>query len=149
MSIQKYRKYRKYRKYSVTAQLPVFSLFATMLLCLIGIPAGAADSDSKNSIARLPGGITPIDYKIFVEPELDKGKFTGAETIRVALTKPVREIVLNAADLTIDRVDCEVPGRPGALRLKVAEQPKYETVTLQAPELISSKVCTVVLKFHG
>ncbi|MEI8190307.1 MAG: M1 family metallopeptidase [candidate division NC10 bacterium] len=50
---------------------------------------------------RLPWTVVPSRYEIELEPDLGRGRFTGRETIEVAVKEPVQEIVLNAADLEI------------------------------------------------
>jgi len=53
---------------------------------------------------RLPAGVTPLAYDIMVDPDAAKLRFTGRETITIAVAAPTRTITLNAADLTFARV---------------------------------------------
>ncbi len=50
---------------------------------------------------RLPTTVTPERYAIRLTPDLKTWTFTGEETVRVEIHQPVREIVLNAAELVI------------------------------------------------
>ncbi len=51
---------------------------------------------------RLPRHVVPSHYDIHLAPRIDDAAFTGSVTIEVEITEPTTEIVLNAAELTID-----------------------------------------------
>ena len=53
---------------------------------------------------RLPRTVVPHRYDLRLDPDLVALGFTGEATIAVTVTQPVREIVLNAAELTITSV---------------------------------------------
>ena len=59
-------------------------------------------SDRTASAYRLPRTAIPQRYEIRLEPDLATFRFTGEEHIDLDVREPVREIVLNAADLAID-----------------------------------------------
>jgi puromycin-sensitive aminopeptidase len=59
-------------------------------------------ADSSASPYRLPQSVVPRRYAIRLEPDLAACRFDGEETIEIEVREPVREIVLNAADLEID-----------------------------------------------
>ena len=50
---------------------------------------------------RLPTTVTPERYAICLTPDLTSWTFTGAEKITLQIHQPVREIVVNAAELAI------------------------------------------------
>ena len=50
---------------------------------------------------RLPATVVPSRYDIRLEPDLEAATFAGEETIAITVTEPVTEIVLNAAELSI------------------------------------------------
>ncbi len=52
---------------------------------------------------RLPRTVVPSRYDLVLEPDLAGSAFTGSLDIEVDLTEPLDQIVLNAAELTIDR----------------------------------------------
>lgn len=51
---------------------------------------------------RLPRTVLPRRYHLALDPDLDAGTFTGAEEVEVKVRERVDEIVLNAADLSIE-----------------------------------------------
>lgn len=70
------------------------SLFA-IVSCL------AFSSSLLAQTGRLPAGVTPLHYDIIVRPDAQAMRFSGSETIRIAVSKPTQIITLNAADLTV------------------------------------------------
>jgi puromycin-sensitive aminopeptidase len=53
---------------------------------------------------RLPTTVSPERYAIRLAPDLTNRTFAGEETVTVRIHQPVREIVVNATELTIDAV---------------------------------------------
>lgn len=62
--------------------------------------SGAASQPAGNP-HRLPTDITPESYDLILSPDLAKANFTGEVMIKIKVTNPVNEIVINAADLEI------------------------------------------------
>ncbi len=60
--------------------------------------------EGKPESHRLPRTVVPIRYDIRIEPDLRSGVFAGEETIEVTVREPVKEVVLNAAELWIQEV---------------------------------------------
>ena len=50
---------------------------------------------------RLPRTVVPSRYDLRLEPDLNTASFTGAATITVTVREPVKEVVLNAIELSI------------------------------------------------
>jgi puromycin-sensitive aminopeptidase len=61
-------------------------------------------TEGKSESHRLPRIVVPIRYDIRIEPDLLSGAFAGEETIEVSVREPVKEVVLNAAELWIQEV---------------------------------------------
>ncbi|HVQ78135.1 MAG TPA: M1 family metallopeptidase [Candidatus Binatia bacterium] len=59
---------------------------------------------------RLPTSVVPTRYDIRLEPDLEAATFLGEETVAVTVREPVRELVLNAAELDIQSVSLEGAG---------------------------------------
>ena len=59
---------------------------------------------------RLPRTVVPSRYELTLEPDLKTARFAGEVAILVEVTEPVREVVLNALELEIDRAWLEGDG---------------------------------------
>src|ERR1700716_3135865 len=57
--------------------------------------------DFATTSGKLPKQIRPTEYSIRIVPNIDKFNFTGSETVKINVAKPVRELVLNALELEI------------------------------------------------
>jgi puromycin-sensitive aminopeptidase len=57
--------------------------------------------DTKDQDFRLPRNVIPTNYRIQIEPDIAKKKFSGEVTIEVSVNEPVSTIVLNAKELEI------------------------------------------------
>ena len=66
---------------------------------------------------RLAPDVRPSDYHVHLEPDLAAGRFRGEVRIDVRLARSRTEIVLHAADLTIEHADAEVDGQVVPLRV--------------------------------
>ena len=61
---------------------------------------------------RLPLTVIPNRYEIRLEPDLQRGTFTGRETIYLTILESTSEILLNAVELQIHTATVEQPGQP-------------------------------------
>jgi puromycin-sensitive aminopeptidase len=78
---------------------------------------------------RLPRTVTPIHYELTLEPDLEAASFAGSMRVDVDVHEVVDEIVINAADLQIDRV--ELSGLTGETLLATSSYDETtERVTL-------------------
>ncbi|GJM98985.1 hypothetical protein PR202_ga16040 [Eleusine coracana subsp. coracana] len=66
-------------------------------------PAPAASPDQFRGQARLPRFAAPRRYDLRLRPDLVACTFTGSAAVTVAVSAPTRFLVLNAADLSVDR----------------------------------------------
>ncbi len=67
--------------------------------------AATASTDSKSAgeRVRLPASVTPRTYRIEVTPDIQALTFSGTVQIDITVHQPTKNIVLNSADLVIDR----------------------------------------------
>src|SRR5687767_16038879 len=77
---------------------------------------------------RLPRTVVPRRYDLRLDPDLLTLTFTGEAAIAVTVTEPVREIVLNAAELAITEVRVAAGGRTIAGRATI--EPEHERARL-------------------
>ncbi|MDE1766722.1 MAG: M1 family metallopeptidase [Thaumarchaeota archaeon] len=90
--------------------------------------------------------VLPINYDLEFEPDFGKFKFRGKEKIKVKISKPTRQIVLNAAELEVD--SCTVLWNEKKLKARVRLDEKNEWLTLNLPEKISGKAL-ILIDFTG
>src|SRR5436309_9048032 len=86
-------------------------LFLATLFSLIFSNVMSAEKpfSFKDTPGKLPKNVVPTDYSIRIVPNIDKFAFTGAETVKVKVRSPVRQLVLNALELEI--VDASLDGK--------------------------------------
>ncbi|MFO0774955.1 MAG: M1 family aminopeptidase [Nitrospiraceae bacterium] len=124
---------------------------ATIMTTRTGHTKQAAKTASKKrplDSERLPRHVRPSRYDLALEPDLIAGTFTGTTTIAVQIERATRTIVLNAADLTIERasiVDAAGVSRSLAIDVDV----EHERLTLTAPTSLRTGAWTLRLTYRG
>ena len=97
---------------------------------------------------RLPRTVVPSHYALRLAPDLEAGTFTGAVAITADVADEVDEVVLNAAELTIDAAWLENP--EGIRRnATVTFDAESERATLALEEPAAAGPWTVHLAFAG
>ncbi|XP_030370374.1 uncharacterized protein LOC115620994 [Scaptodrosophila lebanonensis] len=95
--------------------------FALTIFCtLINVHAGGSltTNDNERKIDyRLPRTLTPLSYKIYLHPDLERGHFSGQEEIKVQVNQPTKQIILHAYELNITSVVVEIAGTFPALEV--------------------------------
>src|SRR4030095_12015360 len=91
--------------------------------------------DFANTPGKLPKQVRPIDYAIWIKPDLKKLTFAGRETMKLNVEEPTREIILNALDLTI--TDAEIDGK-AVPKTAIKLDAKNELLTIRTPEELRS-----------
>ncbi|HME96180.1 MAG TPA: M1 family metallopeptidase [Methylomirabilota bacterium] len=97
---------------------------------------------------RLPTTVVPSRYDIRLEPDLEAATFAGEETIAIAVSEPVSEIVLNAAELTVQSASVTVADGavvPGSAALET----EPERVRLRFPSPIPAGEHRLTIAFTG
>ncbi len=96
---------------------------------------------------RLPGGITPSHYKLFLDPNIATRTFSGEETIDAQLVSPAKDIVLNSLDLDISFAEITAAGKtqPAKIVYKKAD----EMVRFEVADAIPPGAAQIHLKFSA
>ena len=101
---------------------------------------------------RLPDSINPLNYDLFLHPNLTTFKFLGTVSIQLKVKKVTNFIVLHSKGLNISNyevVDFQ-SNRRNITVLKMLEYPKHEQVYfLLKKDLSPSRRYTLILTFHG
>ncbi|MBI3626090.1 MAG: M1 family metallopeptidase [Candidatus Rokubacteria bacterium] len=97
---------------------------------------------------RLPKTVVPERYEIRLEPDLGRFTFAGEETVFITIREPVREIVLNAAELEIHQVSIQY-GQGVVLKGEATLDPTTERARLSFPETLAPGAWRLVLTFTG
>ncbi|UCH23189.1 MAG: M1 family metallopeptidase [Deltaproteobacteria bacterium] len=88
----------------------------------------------------------PINYKMHLEPDLVKFKFSGRVEIRLATTRLVDGIVLNALDLSV--WSCKVKLNNGFVVCPFRVDPEKEEIHLSLPREMTGEI-TVQIDYEG
>jgi len=95
---------------------------------------------------KLPKDVVPEEYSIRVTPDIEKRTFAGSETVKLKVTQPVRQVVLNAVEMKIDRA--VIDGKPIA-ESGIKLDPKQETLTLTLEKELPAGPHELELSFAG
>src|SRR5207244_3150506 len=95
---------------------------------------------------KLPKQVVPLEYSIRIVPDISKLTFGGSETIKIKTSAPVRELVLNSADLEVPKSSVDGNELPSsAIKL----DPNTELLTIALPNELSAGEHKVALEFSG
>ncbi|HKY07788.1 MAG TPA: M1 family peptidase, partial [Candidatus Binatia bacterium] len=97
---------------------------------------------------RLPTSVVPERYELSLTPDLRHWTFTGEEKIAIEVQEPVREIILNAAELELQNVALRLrDGRilPGSASLDT----KNEQANVSFSETVPAGRHELQIKFSG
>ncbi|HEX3563941.1 MAG TPA: M1 family metallopeptidase, partial [Acidimicrobiales bacterium] len=113
----------------------------------------SAPTDDDPTTYRLPYTVVPSRYRLTLVPDLSGASFTGEVSIDVTVAEPITDIVLNAAELTIESATLSPTGAPGgAAALEPSSttlDAEEERVTLTFPEPVPTGPATLQLSFTG
>src|SRR5262245_37568063 len=110
----------------------------TVALCLV--TAGA-------TAQRLPLGVTPEHYTLWLAPDLDKATFRGKATITVDVAAPASSITMHAAEIEFGEVT--IASGVQSQRAAVTLNPQAETATFRVPRAIPQGKATVDITYTG
>jgi aminopeptidase N len=100
----------------------------------------------ENTPGKLPKEVVPEEYAVRIAPNVQKLTFEGSETIKLNVRQPVRELVLNSADIEI--ASASVDDKPLA-KSAIALDAKDQTLKLSLGNELSTGTHTLALKFSG
>ncbi len=95
---------------------------------------------------KLPKEVVPIEYSVRIVPSIDKFTFTGAETVKLNIRRPVRQLVLNALELEVAEASIDGKALPDSA---IKSDKKSELLTLALPSELAAGGHTLALTFTG
>jgi len=122
-----------------------------LLLGLASIAPGSVTAQSADAAhaggerVMLPSSVTPDRYRIDITPDAGALTFKGSVDVDVTVHRPVREIVLNSADLVIDRAGVVGRGAVKAIRY----DKDIQTATFVLDRTLDPGSYTLRLAYHG
>ncbi|GIU88737.1 MAG: aminopeptidase [Acidimicrobiia bacterium] len=96
---------------------------------------------------RLPRTVVPVRYDLTVRPDLPASRFDGEVTIDLDVAEPVRRIVLNAHELTVEPVRLHQDGVDHPVTVEA--EPHAERVVVRAGGELAPGRATLTLRFAG
>jgi aminopeptidase N len=111
------------------------------------VQAQAPFSFAKNP-GKLPKSVIPQEYSLLLQPDLDKHGFSAELDVSLSVMQPVRQIVMNANELTIKSATLfDAEGAAQALTPRLnAEQ---ETLTFALPKAIPPGNYRLFIAYRG
>ena len=97
---------------------------------------------------RLPKFITPIKYRLQIQPDMEAFTFIGNEAIDIALDKTIKEITLHSKDLEITDGWWQ-QGKTRIDILKTSYNVKSETATFNFAKSLPKGKGKLHLHFRG
>ncbi len=129
--------------------MPGRVLFCVVGALLVLFVCSAANSQSqsgqKSDPHRLPDYAQPQSYDVDVTPDLEKATFTGQVLIKLKLIRASNQIVLNAANLTVDNASIKAEAGTTS-RGNVSLQKQTERAIITFPLLL--KPGEYILSMH-
>lgn len=127
-------------------------LVLLMSLAVMEITASAeAPFSFESTPGLLPKTVVPRNYAIYLRPDLEKFTTHGSEVVEIEVLKPVKEIVLNAADMVVTGATLNEPNAriEHAISLKPKLNLSKEIVALQSTKDIRPGKYRLKLEFNG
>lgn len=102
--------------------------------------------DLASTPGKLPKQVHPIEYAIWIKPDVKALTFAGRETVKIQMEQATSQLVLNAADLAIS--DAQLDGK-SIPKTAIKLDPKNELLTIVAPAELYPGEHSLGLKFTG
>jgi aminopeptidase N len=95
---------------------------------------------------KLPKHVVPAEYSIRIVPNINQLTFTGTETVKLQVHRPIYELVLNALELEITEASLDGKSFPQSA-IKIDKETELLTLTL--PSELAPGDHTLTLSFSG
>ena len=119
---------------------------STVLFALLTTMDAENPYEFASTPGKLPKQVVPLEYSIRIAPDLAELTFTGSERIKVKATQPIRELVLNSAELEIAKALVDgIQLSQDAIKL----DPNNELLTLALPNELPAGEHAIALEFSG
>src|SRR5438876_706389 len=119
---------------------------STILFALLTTMDAENPYEFASTPGKLPKQVVPLEYSIRIVPDLAKLTFAGSERIKVKATAPIRELVLNSAELEIAKASVDgIQLSPDEIKL----DPNNELLTLVLPNELPAGEHAIALEFSG
>ncbi|HEY3663516.1 MAG TPA: M1 family metallopeptidase [Chthoniobacterales bacterium] len=123
-----------------------FLLPAFFLLVALSPVRAESKFDFATTPGKLPKEVRPTEYAIRIAPNVEKLTFTGSETVKIQVDKPVTKLVLNALEMEIESASVDGQALP---KKSIVLDAKEQTLTLALPNEIAAGEHEIALKFDG
>ncbi|XP_071792153.1 puromycin-sensitive aminopeptidase-like [Asterias amurensis] len=103
---------------------------------------------AKKPFERLPKTVVPSNYKLKLEPDLEKFTFSGNVNITVSVNEATDKVILNCLDINITKT-CYASGGKDISSSDISYSVENETATVTFPETLATGVGQLYLEFTG
>ncbi len=104
---------------------------------------------SGPEVSLLPPHVRPTKYRITLAPDLSLFTFAGEEMIDLEVAQPTSEIVLNAAEISVQAASLTLPDGRVIPAARIAPDSAAETVAFQFGEKVPAGRAQLQLRFTG
>src|SRR6266568_5243453 len=119
---------------------------STVLFALLTTMDAEKPYEFAGTPGKLPKQVVPLEYSIRIVPNVEKLTFTGSETVKLKSSTPVRELVLNSAELEIGKASIDGTSlAPAAIKL----DSNSELLSIPWPNELPPGEHVLALEFGG
>ncbi|HEY0411928.1 MAG TPA: M1 family aminopeptidase [Allosphingosinicella sp.] len=113
-------------------------------------PAAPAPLGARDIPTQLPRGVRPLQYALSITPDAANLRFGGSALIDIEVKEPVREITLNAVDLSFSRVAlAPLAGGAATPASDTATDEDRQTATFRFPGTIQPGRYRLAIDYAG
>ncbi|KAJ8005705.1 hypothetical protein DPEC_G00120690 [Dallia pectoralis] len=98
---------------------------------------------------RLPASVRPVNYDLFLTPNLTSKTFTGRTVITMAIQHATKRVVLHSSDLDITKATFQV-GKEKTDNVKVLEYKPWQQIAVTfLKDLKAGQLCVLTLEYKS